>query len=594
MAERPELLADCGKQISSEEVNEITMTCPSIDSNSNVDFGSQISDDRLSKKERYFALKQDKNIFMKIIHPSYQKRSQWFRKLFIEKGLMDESTYLASYSCAYQREILAQGRMFISQSHVCFYANIFGWETNLVIPMSEIKEITKQKAAFIFPNSIQLERKSGEKLFFASFVNRDKTYQLLTTALDRESDGKPMTPEEVWEFLNNSEDKSPSSTPSIGSPPSMTVHHTHNGATSKINSAKIDKDNCSQSSSLASDFAEEEILDEAGMSTIETTEECSVSMNSETDPNCPCAEHTGRLLMDTVFPITVQQFYKYIFTENEWFKKFMSELKTSDYASTVWVRDRNGLETRNCTYSMALNHAMAPKNVIVNEKQVLTHFPKPEDGIIIFKETQNSGVPYSDNFDVKCTYCISRVGQTSCRVRVHGGIHYKKGTWSIIKGYIEKGTHQGLDDHFRLLEKMLNEECETLSRNLSEKEPTSQLRHRKSKDSTAKQNRQSKIEPLSVESASSTSSSTVETTLITSKPVEAQNIQQVVDYSKQLWIIIAVFTVFLISNFLVLSRIQTNSSSTESPKLEPLIQSLMSEIEKLQEQISNLKSKTDL
>lgn len=50
--------------------------------------------------------------------------------------------------------------MYISQRHICFYANIFGWETNLVVPVSEIAAITKEKAAKIFPNSIQVSRAS--------------------------------------------------------------------------------------------------------------------------------------------------------------------------------------------------------------------------------------------------------------------------------------------------------------------------------------------------------------------------------------------------------------------------------------------------
>ena len=33
------------------------------------------------------------------------------------------------YSCALHREILAQGRMYVTQSYLCFYANIFTWET---------------------------------------------------------------------------------------------------------------------------------------------------------------------------------------------------------------------------------------------------------------------------------------------------------------------------------------------------------------------------------------------------------------------------------------------------------------------------------
>ena len=37
--------------------------------------------------------------------------------------------YSVDYSCALQREILLQGRLYITQNWLCFYANIFTWVT---------------------------------------------------------------------------------------------------------------------------------------------------------------------------------------------------------------------------------------------------------------------------------------------------------------------------------------------------------------------------------------------------------------------------------------------------------------------------------
>jgi len=37
----------------------------------------------------------------------------------------------ADYGCALQRDILIQGRLYISENHVCFHANIFGWVTDV-------------------------------------------------------------------------------------------------------------------------------------------------------------------------------------------------------------------------------------------------------------------------------------------------------------------------------------------------------------------------------------------------------------------------------------------------------------------------------
>jgi hypothetical protein len=64
--------------------------------------------------------------------------------------------FLADYSCAFQREILVHGRMYLTQHNVCFYANIFKWETCLTIPFKDITHITKERTAKVIPNAIQV------------------------------------------------------------------------------------------------------------------------------------------------------------------------------------------------------------------------------------------------------------------------------------------------------------------------------------------------------------------------------------------------------------------------------------------------------
>ena len=64
---------------------------------------------------------------MKAFTFSYKQRNEDFKKLF--KDLPADERLLVDYACALQKEILAQGRLYISINYVCFYANIFGWET---------------------------------------------------------------------------------------------------------------------------------------------------------------------------------------------------------------------------------------------------------------------------------------------------------------------------------------------------------------------------------------------------------------------------------------------------------------------------------
>jgi hypothetical protein len=41
------------------------------------------------------------------------------------------TVHTVDYGCALQRDILLQGRLYVSEHHIAFHANIFGWITNV-------------------------------------------------------------------------------------------------------------------------------------------------------------------------------------------------------------------------------------------------------------------------------------------------------------------------------------------------------------------------------------------------------------------------------------------------------------------------------
>ncbi|KAF9972978.1 hypothetical protein BGZ65_009512, partial [Modicella reniformis] len=110
-----------------------------------------------------------------------EKRFQDFHSLF--RSVPDKEKLIEDYGCALQKEILVQGRLYISEKHVCFNANIFGWVTNLVIAFSEITAIEKRMTAFVIPNAISIVTTTNTKgHFFASFLSRDAAHDLLMAA----------------------------------------------------------------------------------------------------------------------------------------------------------------------------------------------------------------------------------------------------------------------------------------------------------------------------------------------------------------------------------------------------------------------------
>lgn len=104
------------------------------------------------------------------------KRNRDFHQLF--RSVPEDDYLIEDYSAALQRDILLQGRLYISEGHVCFSSNILGWVTNLVISFDEIVSVEKKSTAVIFPNAIVIQTLHARNVF-ASLVSRDTTYDLL-------------------------------------------------------------------------------------------------------------------------------------------------------------------------------------------------------------------------------------------------------------------------------------------------------------------------------------------------------------------------------------------------------------------------------
>lgn len=99
-----------------------------------------------------------------------------------------------------QKEILVHGRLYVSQNYLCFYANIFGWETNVTIRWKDVSAITKEKTALVIPNAILIKTRS-DKFFLTSFVARDKTYLMLFRVWQNALMDQPLTQQEMWQWV---------------------------------------------------------------------------------------------------------------------------------------------------------------------------------------------------------------------------------------------------------------------------------------------------------------------------------------------------------------------------------------------------------
>jgi hypothetical protein len=77
------------------------------------------------------------------------------------------------------RDILVQGRLYLTENYCCFHSTILRWETSAIIPYSDITNISKEKTVKIIPNAISVHCNLN-KYIFTSFTARDRALNIFT------------------------------------------------------------------------------------------------------------------------------------------------------------------------------------------------------------------------------------------------------------------------------------------------------------------------------------------------------------------------------------------------------------------------------
>jgi hypothetical protein len=104
------------------------------------------------------------------------KRDIEFHELFPAIDELD--TLIEDFTCAWLNDILLHGRIYFTQSSVCFYSKVI-WTYTVTIPIKDITSIEKKSVAGLFQNAIEITT-AEKKYFFASFLSRNQAYDLLS------------------------------------------------------------------------------------------------------------------------------------------------------------------------------------------------------------------------------------------------------------------------------------------------------------------------------------------------------------------------------------------------------------------------------
>ncbi|XP_025971141.2 GRAM domain-containing protein 2B-like isoform X4 [Dromaius novaehollandiae] len=121
-------------------------------------------------------IKSDLKIERKKCVSNQLKANAHFHKLFMEVPI--DEPLKQSFTCALQKEILYQGKLFLSENWICFHSKVFGKDTKISIPVLSVTLLKKTKTALLVPNALIIATLT-DKYMFVSLLSRDTTYKLL-------------------------------------------------------------------------------------------------------------------------------------------------------------------------------------------------------------------------------------------------------------------------------------------------------------------------------------------------------------------------------------------------------------------------------
>ncbi|XP_060889809.1 GRAM domain-containing protein 2B isoform X2 [Labrus mixtus] len=136
---------------------------------------------------------------------SFMKHNKTFHKLF--PHIPKNEDLIHAYICALQKEVPYHGRLYITDTHACFYSSVLLKDTKLVIPVSRIHIVKKQNTALLVPNALSIRTFEGDKVVFVSLRNRESCYQLLRSVCPQIEEGSTNS-SPIISSAENSFDKS--------------------------------------------------------------------------------------------------------------------------------------------------------------------------------------------------------------------------------------------------------------------------------------------------------------------------------------------------------------------------------------------------
>lgn len=385
------------------------------------------------------------------------KKNMEFHQLF--KTIPEDERLLEDYSCALQRDILLQGKLYISEKHVCFNSNILGYVTNLIIPLHEVVQLEKKTLAGVFPNAISIQT-LHYKYLFASFLSRDSTFDLITNIWNQiirgahgmiDDDNLDVNFDFIDRETYNDESEYGESH----------LSDSDDDGEEGANDSADDSNDEEQANDNDSDDDFDDSIDESEMvkeggdnggatADGEKTQDESIGplKHKPTDPEHELA-NGETVISEDVINAPLGKVFQILFGDDTSSLKAIVKKQKNYNLSEIPKFTKDGdVKKREYSYTKPLGGPVGPKETLCKVTEIINH--QDFRGYVeATQKTKTPDVPSGDSFEVSTSFFLSWGENNTTKVLVVTSIRWTGKSW--IKTAVERGTISGQKESIGIL-----------------------------------------------------------------------------------------------------------------------------------------------
>lgn len=360
------------------------------------------------------------------------------------KSVPKSDMVLHMTTCALKRDVLIQGRLYLTQNRVCFYSSIMGFTTVFVIQLANVNQMHCRRLPLHV--SMVFYMVDGSQNVFKMFIKgATKTYSAIKAAWLNVTDpnlaasGTAKSPQELYEFIQQQFGSS-SGTASLGS-----------------SVADEAKDDDATVPALAPIGSGEQTAEDANNES--STEDGALRYpDGFVEPSAPIPSSISvsenpileREDFNAIINLPAKTVADLLMSENiEFWQKYHSDRNDKDLHFEPFTVSETGERQRKAKYIVQVSNPMVKvKETECLETQTIL---KEEEYVNYVLDARQStpALPYADAFQPCCQFSVTFNSRTSCRVAAYIGVKWFKSP--LVKSIIKSAALKGLSESCALI-----------------------------------------------------------------------------------------------------------------------------------------------